>query len=229
MWEELLYRMYTSFICEDRYLFYLQGLKMTIELTLISFILGTLFGVLFAALKQSKVKQVRKIADVIIGLLVQIPTLVLLMISVYVIFGTSGLSTLVTISIALVLKVGAYMSDIIITARNSVASGEIEAARTLGMTKAQAFRWVALPQIITNILPVYKNQFIETMHETSVVGYLALMDLTRASSVVMSRTYDAIFGLIVTTVFYLLIGYAGRMLINLLSIKKRLYVGGENK
>ena len=73
-------------------------------------------------------------------------------------------------------------------------------------------------------LPVYKNQFIITMQETSIVGYLAIMDLTRASDIITSRTLNALFGLIVISILYLLLGWIGGKCLDLLSHKKHLEV-----
>lgn len=114
------------------------------------------------------------------------------------------------------------MTNLILTALDSVSKGEIEAARTLGMSNFKAFRYVILPQLIKNILPNYKNQFIASMQETSVVGYLAVMDLTKASSIVTARTLDAMFGLICISIIYLLLGYAGMAIINIFNNKKHL-------
>ena len=106
----------------------------------------------------------------------------------------------------------------------TVSIGEIEAARTLGMNKRKTFFHVIFPQALTTALPLFKNQFISTLQETSIVGYLAIMDLTRASSIITSRTLDAFFGLICVSIMYLVIGYAGRSLLGLLG--KRKHIGG---
>lgn len=113
------------------------------------------------------------------------------------------------------------MSDIFYTSVNTVNKGEIEAARTLGMNRYQAFFNVMLPQAIDNVLPVYKNQFVSTLQETSVVGYIAIMDLTRASDIVSSRTFDAMFALITVTLIYLVIGWSVSVLIGVLMKRKR--------
>ena len=147
------------------------------------------------------------------------------MLFVYILFGETSLSVTIVVLFGLTLKAGAYLSDIFYTAVTAVNTGEVEAAHTLGLSRVQVFRYITLPQAISTALPVYKNQFVITLQETSVVGYLAIMDLTRASEVVTSRTYDALFGLIFVSVLYLLVGYLGNMLLNLLGKKKHL--GGE--
>lgn len=217
-------RFYVSFIFEDRYLYILKGLKTTVILTLGSFLLGTLLALAFCALKRSKVKTVARIANIICNFFVQIPTMVLLMVFVYIIFGSSTLNILITVIIALTIKAAAFLSGIFYTAVETVNIGEIEAARTLGMSKRQAFFGVVFPQTVTTALPLFKNQFISTLQETSVVGYLAIMDLTRASSIITSRTMDAFFGLLCVSVIYLLIGYIGQSLLGLLG--RRTHIGG---
>jgi His/Glu/Gln/Arg/opine family amino acid ABC transporter permease subunit len=223
--EDLLNRIYLSFIFQERWKFFAEGLGITLLLTVASFIIGSLLGAAFCALKTSRHGIVRKVTNAFISFLVQLPTLVLLMLFVYIVFGETSLSVTVVVMFGLTLKAGAYISDIFYTAVTAVNSGEVEAAHTLGLSRVQVFRYITLPQAISTALPVYKNQFVITLQETSVVGYLAVMDLTRASEVVTSRTYDALFGLIFVSVLYLLVGYLGNMLLNLLGKKKHL--GGE--
>ena len=223
--KDLFSLLYVTFIYEDRWKFFLEGFGMTLLLTLSAFILGSLFGALLCALKLSRRRWIRKISSVFVSLLVQLPTLVLLMIFVYIIFGSVPLSVVVIVIMGLTLKAGSYLADIFYSAVTSVEKGEIEAAHTLGMSKFQTFRYITLPQAISSALPIYKNQFIITLQETAIVGYLAIVDLTRASDIVSARTLNAMFGLLVISVLYLLIGWAGNSLLSLLGHQKHL--GGE--
>ncbi len=216
-------KIYTTFIMEDRYRFFLDGLNVTLELTFASFILGTVFGILFCAAIRSRNAAVRKAAKFISAIFIEIPTMVLLMIFVYIIFGRSSLPVLLVVISGLMLKSASYLSQIFNSALDTVSEGEIEAARTLGMTKWQAFHYVTLPQTVAASLPLYKNQFIASMQETSIVGYLAIVDLTRASSIVSSRTMDSLFGLLTVTVIYFIIGALVKLLFRLFSEK---YVKG---
>jgi His/Glu/Gln/Arg/opine family amino acid ABC transporter permease subunit len=186
--QDLWNRFYVTFIVDDRYLFFVDGLKTTLILTIMSFVLGTLFGILLCAGKRSSNKIIRKITTVICAFFIEIPTMVLLMIMVYIVFGRTMLPVIWVVTCGLLLKCGAYLSVIFNTALDTVASGEVEAARTLGMSKWQAFRYIVLPQTVTKAMPLYTDQFIIALQETSVVGYLALVDLTRASSIISSRT-----------------------------------------
>ena len=223
--DELYKQIYVTFIYESRWRFFVDSFWMTLLLTFSSFILGTLIGILFCKLKMSGVRWVRWVTKAFTSLLIQIPTLVLLMLFVYIIFGSISLPVVISVIIGLTLKTGCYMADIFGTAVETVAPGEVEAARTLGMTRFQSLRYIILPQTIKTALPVYKNQFISCLQETSVVGYLAIMDLTRASDIVSARTFDALFALLAVTLIYLIIGWGVGALINLAERKKHL--GGE--
>ena len=225
--EDLKLRIFLTFIFQDRWKFFLEGLGTTLLLTAGSFVLGSLLGAVFCVLKISRHGFVRKAVNAFISFLVQLPTMVLLMLFVYIIFGETSLSVTIVVLLGLTLKAGAYLSDIFYTAVTAVNSGEVEAAHTLGLSRVQVFRYITLPQAISTALPVYKNQFVITLQETSIVGYLAIMDLTRASEVVTSRTYDALFGLIFVSVLYLLIGYLGNLMLSLLGREKHL--GGDSK
>jgi len=213
-----------TFIIENRYLFFMDGLKTTLLLTFASFLLGSACGVLLCAAARARNRIIRRCATVIRAIFIELPTMMLLMILVYIVFGSSALPVIGAVTVGLTLKSGAYLASIFDSALDTVAPGEIEAARTLGMTKWQAFRYVALPQTAVAALPLYKNQFIVSMQETSVVGYLAVVDLTRASSIITSRTLDAFFGLITVTVLYFLIGGAMKLVFRL--IAARLARGG---
>ena len=219
-------QIYYTFIHEHRYRLFLDGICITLLLTVASFLLGTVFGIILCAARRSRNKTVMRIATMITAILVQIPTMVMLMIMVYLIFGESSIPVLVLVIIGLTFKTGAYISEIINTALNAIDPGELEAARTLGMSRLQTFRYIVLPQVINTGISLYKNQFIVSMQETSVVGYLAVVDITRVSSIIASRTMDSYFSLIVITLIYFLIGHAGKKLIDLMGSRKHMVVEG---
>ena len=143
------------------------------------------------------------------------------MVMVYIIFGASAAPVLLIVIVGLTMKTGAFLAEIFRSALSSVSDGETEAALTLGMNRWQTFRYIVLPQGMRAAMPLVKNQFVYTMQETSIVGYLAIMDLTRAYSVVSARTMDAIIGLIAVTLIYFIIGSAIKALMGLLTREKR--------
>lgn len=219
--QDIIKKIYLTFIVDDRYLFFVEGLKNTMILTLASFIFGTLFGIILCAMRRSKNTFFQKIVRIITSIFVEMPTMVLLMILVYIVFGRTALPVLWIMIIGLTLKTGSYLSEIFNSALSTVSDGEIEAARTLGMNRYQAFFYVVLPQAINAALPLYINQFIVSMQETSVVGYLAIVDLTRAASIISSRTMDAFFGIIFVTIVYFIIGYFAKLLLNILGTRSK--------
>lgn len=222
LFETLKKEAYLTFIREDRWMFFLDGFLMTLLLSISSFILGSLFGIVLCVLKLSKNKRIRKITNAFINFIVQLPTLVLLMVFVYILFRSAPISVVVIIIFGLTLKASAYMADIFYSAVTAVSEVEQEAALNLGLTKFQMIRYLILPQATNNALPEYKNQLINTIQETSIVGYLAIMDLTRASDIVTNRTLDAFFSLIIISILYILIGKIGTMSLDLLQNKKHL-------
>ena len=224
--DDIKYLLYATFIEEGRYRFFLNGLGTTLLLTFSSFLLGTALGVALCAAKRSNKTPTRKIARIIMTFFMETPTMLLLMIFVYVVFGNTALPILWAVIIGLTLKAASYLAAIFDSALDTVAPGELEAARTLGMTKWQAFRFIALPQTVTAALPLYQNQFVATLQETSVVGYLAVVDLTRASTIISSRTLNAFVGLFTVTLLYFLIGAVVKRVFRCLTARQH-HTGGE--
>jgi len=218
----LVERLYMTFIYQDRWQFFATGLLMTLILTFSSFLLGSVVGGVICMLRLRNHKLLNRILGVITGFLVEIPTLVLLLVFLYVVFSGASFSTVVVCIISLTLKSGAYLSDIFCSAILSVDRGEIEAARALGMSGLQAFKKITLPQAVSNAIGVYQNQFVICLQETSIVSSLAVHELTKASNIVISRTLDAMFGLVCVSVIYILVGVFGSRLIGLINAQKHL-------
>jgi His/Glu/Gln/Arg/opine family amino acid ABC transporter permease subunit len=158
---------YLNLIHEDRYLFLIKGFGMTMYLTVMTFLLGTLIGALFCKLSFSKNRLIAKTVIWLKTLFIRLPTLVLLIIFVYLLFADTSIDTVSLAILAFSIKTGSYICDIMYSAVETVDKSEIEAGRTLGMSRFMVFRLVVLPQAIKNALPVYKNQLIITMQETS--------------------------------------------------------------
>ena len=214
---------YLNLIYEDRYLFLIDGFGMTLYLTAMTFILGTVIGALFCRLRRSQNNVIANTVIWIKNLFIRLPTLVLLIMFAYMIFSKSDIDTVLLAIFAFALKTGSYISDIMYTALETVDKGEVEAVRTLGMSAFMVFRLVVLPQAVKNALPVYKNQLIITMQETSLVGFLAINDLTRASSIISARTLDPYISIIITAVAYLIIGATANLLFKMADRDKHLH------
>ncbi len=198
---------YNNIILEKRYLLILDGLKITLLISLLASLLGTVIGGLICFMRMSKRKFLSVISKFFISLLRGTPVLVLLMIVYYVVFASVNINPVVVAIIAFGLNFGAYVSEMFRTSIESIDKGQDEAAIAGGFTKIQAFVHIIMPQAIRNVLPVYKGELISLIKMTSVVGYIAVQDLTKASDIIRSRTFDAFFPLIMVAVFYLILAW----------------------
>lgn len=203
---------YINLIYEDRYLFLLKGFGLTLYMTFATFLIGTVLGAVFCKIKLGKSRIAARIVDLLANLFIRLPTLVLLLIFVYMLFSNTDIDTVILAITAFSMKTGSYIAVIMYTAVKAVNPGEIEAGRTLGMNRFMVFHLITLPQAVKHALPTYKNQLIITLQETSLVGFLAINDLTRASQVITSRTMDPYISLIISAVAYLLIGVFSNLL-----------------
>lgn len=214
---------YINLIYEDRYELILSGLKATLILTIVSFVAGTLLGMAFCAGKGSRNRVVRTVCRLFTQLMVKLPPLVLLMIFAYLIFVNSSLTPVTIAVVTFTLKCASHLAEMFRTAVDSVSPGEVEAARTLGYSKRQAFFRVVFPQALHQVMPLYKTQFVLTMQDTSVVSLLAIEDMSRAVTVISSRTMDPVVALVITSIVYLLLGFIANRMLSLADRSKHLY------
>lgn len=216
---------YINLIYEDRYELILSGLKATLILTIVSFVAGTLLGMAFCAGKGSRNRVVRTVYRLFTQLMVKLPPLVLLMIFAYLIFVNSSLTPVAIAVVTFTLKCASHLAEMFRTAVDSVSPGEVEAARTLGNSRRQAFFRVVFPQALHQVMPLYKTQFVLTMQDTSVVSLLAIEDMSRAVTVISSRTMDPVVALVITSIVYLLLGFIANRMLSLADRSKHLYSG----
>ena len=150
-----------------------------------------------------------RIANWITGLFVWLvqgmPVVVLLMILYYIIFGSLHISGTIVSIIGFTIIFGAWTFELVRSSTAAVDFGQTEAAYSLGYTDLQAFFKVVLPQALPLIMPAYKGNISALMKATSVVGYIAVQDLTKMADIVRSRTYDAFFPLIAVAVIYFIL------------------------
>jgi polar amino acid transport system substrate-binding protein len=196
-----------NIVREKRYLLILDGLRVTVIISIFATVLGTLLGALVCWLRMSHRPWLVLPAKAYINLIRGMPVLVLLMLIFYVVFASVDINPVVVAIIAFGLNFGAYVAEIFRTGIEGVDRGQTEAGLAMGFTRLQAFRLVVLPQTIQRILPVYKGEFISLVKMTSIVGYIAVQDLTKASDIIRSRTFDAFFPLIMVAVLYFLIAW----------------------
>jgi polar amino acid transport system substrate-binding protein len=135
------------------------------------------------------------------------PIVVLLMIIFYVVFGSVDINPIVVAIIAFGMNFAAYVSEMFRAGIESIDRGQKEGGIAMGFSPLQTFAYVMFPQMVQRTLPVYKGEFISLVKMTSVVGYIAVQDLTKAGDIIRSRTFDAFFPLIMITVLYFVIAW----------------------
>ena len=148
-----------------------------------------------------------------------IPTILQLMIIYYVIFASVEINIVFVGILAFGINSGAYVSEIIRAGINSIDKGQIEAGSSLGLNYPQIMRYIIMPQAIKNILPALGNEFITLVKETSVGAYIGIIELTKASDIVASRTYEYFFPLIIAAIIYLIITLSLSKLISIMERK----------
>ncbi len=205
IWKKLTDSFYCNIILEDRYKLIIDGLKTTAIISLFSIIFGSLLGALVCFMRMSKNILIQDTAKIYIYLLRGLPVLVLLMLIFYVVFAKVNIDPVLVAIIAFGLNFAAYVSEIFRTTISSVDKGQTEAGIAGGFTKTQTFLYIIMPQAVQRVIPVYKGELISLVKTTSIVGYIAVQDLTKASDIIRSRTFDAFFPLIMTAILYFLI------------------------
>ena len=198
---------HNNIILEKRYLLIIAGLKLTILISIFAAIVGTIIGGLVCSMRMSSRKIFSLFARFYISLLRGTPVLVLLMIIYYVVFASVNINPALVAVFAFGLNFGAYVSEMFRTSIESVDRGQREAGIAGGFTRLQTFVHIIMPQALRHVLPVYKGEFISLVKMTSIVGYIAVQDLTKASDIIRSRTFDAFFPLIMAAVIYLAISW----------------------
>ena len=209
---------HSTFVLEDRYKLVLKGLGVTILISLCSILLGTLLGLLLCLLRRSPHKIANVPAKVYIRCLQGTPILVVLMLMYYVVFGSFDANAILIAILSFAMNFAAYASEMFRSGIAALEHGQIEAAQALGFNRLQVLRQIILPQAAKHVLPVFKGEVISTVKMTSVVGYIAIQDLTKVSDIIRSRTYEAFFPLIATALIYFT--FSG-LLIFLLSLLER--------
>ena len=197
----------SNIIQENRYLLILDGLKTTVVISILATIFGTLMGALVCFMRMSKCSALNMPAKVFISILRGTPVLVLLMLIFYVVFASVNISPVLVAIIAFGMNFAAYSAEIFRTGVEGVDKGQTEAGIAMGFSKIKTFLNIVLPQAICRILPIYKGEFISLIKMTSIVGYIAVQDLTKASDIIRSRTFDAFFPLVMVAILYFLISW----------------------
>lgn len=205
---DLLDTFYKTFIYEERYLYFLQGLKYTLIIAFFSILLGAFLGLVISIIRDyhrqtKRLWILNKIADIYVYIIRGTPTLLQLMILYYVIFRTSSLSPIIVGILTFGINSGAYVAEIFRAGYDGIDKGQREACKSLGLNYFKTMRYVIFPQAVANIFPALGNEMITLVKETSIAGYVGIVELIKAADIISSRTYDYFFPLIVSALVYL--------------------------
>ncbi len=201
---------YYSVIYNARYKYILQGLLNTILISLGAVIIGVLLGIMASIIRNihdntSRLKLLNAISHIYITIIRGTPSILQLMIIYYVIFKQTDINIVIVGILSFGINSGAYVAEIIRAGINSVDKGQIEAGYALGLNYTQVMTKIVFPPALRNVLPALGNEFITLIKETSVGAYIGIVELTKASDIIASRTYDYFFPLILIALIYLMI------------------------
>lgn len=219
--EKIFNSFYNSVIYDDRYKYIFEGLFHTILIALFAVIIGIIIGTVIAIIRNNyevnkKFRVLNSISKMYVDIIRGTPVILQLMIIYYVIFKSVNINILIVGVIAFGINSGAYVSEIIRAGINSIDKGQMEAGLSLGLKYSEAMRLIILPQAIRNILPALGNEFITLLKETSVGAYIGIVELTKASDIIASRTYDYFFPLIIIAIIYLIMTLGLSKLVNVM-------------
>ena len=195
--------------------FFAKGVEYTLIITVISVIFGFLLGTLFALMRLSQSKLLHGIAICYIEFIRGTPMLVQIM---FVYFGIGAIiqsmPALVAGIIAVSVNSGAYVAEVIRSGIQSLPVGQTEAARSLGMTKKQTFRFIVLPQALRNIWPALGNEFITLLKDSSLVSTIGVGELMYQTQLVQADTYKGVLPLFITMMIYFILTFTLTRILN---------------
>lgn len=219
-----------NFIKDNRWKFVTDGLLNTLKISFFAVIIGVILGFLLAIIRFScdetgKMKLINWICKLYITIIRGTPAMIQLLIIYYVVFASVNVNAVLVATIAFGLNSSAYIAEIVRSGLSSIDRGQFEAGRSLGFSYAKTMWYFILPQAVRNILPALGNEFIVLLKETSISGYIGIIDLTRGGDLIRSRTYDAFMPLIFVALIYLALVMFLSMLVG--KLERRLKNNGK--
>lgn len=204
-WNTVVDDFYKCFIREDRWRLFLNGIGVTIKISLVAALLGLIIGFIIALCNLSKKKPLRFIGKLYTDIIRGTPSVTQLMIIYFVVFAYIMWPKWLIAAIAFSINSGAYVSEIIRAGILSIDKGQTEAGRSLGLSRSQTMMSIIVPQAAKNIFPAMCNEFITLIKETAIVGYVGLVDIQKAGDFIKSATYRPFMPLIATAIIYFVI------------------------
>lgn len=219
-------KFYQNFIEENRWKFLMKGLGNTLVISFFAVMIGIALGFLIAVIrsfhdKSGSLRILNVLCKLYLTVIRGTPVMIQLLIIYYVIFSSVNISKTVVAVLAFGLNSAAYVAEIVRSGIMSIDNGQFEAGRSLGFNFKQTMWLIILPQAFKNVLPALGNEFITLLKETSISGYIGLMDLTRGGDIIRSVTYEAFLPLIAVACIYLVLVVLLSSLVNKLERKLR--------
>ena len=208
-----------TFIRENRWRLIVNGLAVTLVISVLAAILGTVLGFGLMLWLRTKKAWLAAIARAFCRLMQGIPALVVLLICYFVVFGAWDVEPVLVAVIAFSLMFAVSVAGILQTGIGAIDRGQWEAATALRFGRAGTFCRIVMPQALRHVLPLYKGEFVGMMKLTSIVGYISIQDLTKAGDIIRSRTYEAFFPLLATAAIYFLMSSLIAALIGRIEVK----------
>lgn len=204
---------YTMFIEKGYYITVLKGTLWTLGLTAIALVIGMLIGIIVAVIQISQLpkslkwleKILKSIARTYIYIIRGTPTTVQIVLMWSVIFAGAPFPRIVVGGIAFGINSGAYMAELIRAGIQGIDKGQMEAGRSLGFKYTETMRYIIMPQAFKQMLPAFVSEFIILIKETAIISFIGGMDLMKASSIMISRTMNALHPLLIVAACYLLL------------------------
>ena len=203
-----------TFIRDDRWKLFLEGIGTTLLITILSILFGTALGFVVFMLCRKGNRAANGIAGFCIWLVQGMPVVVLLMILYYIIFSGVDISGTAVSIVGFTLVFGAGVFGMLKMGVGAIDKGQTEAAYALGYTDRRAFFRVVFPQALPHFMPGYKKSITELIKATAIVGYVAVQDLTKTGDLIRSRTYEAFFPLIAVAVIYFILAAVLTWIVN---------------
>lgn len=185
----------------------LGGLWVTVQISALALLIGTLLGAVICLLRTRKNPVLRGFASVYIAILRGTPVLMLLLLLYYGVLARAGVAPVMVAVLTFALNVSAHVAELLRSALEATDKGQAEAARTLGFSAWDTFRLVTLPQVLRIAKPVYQSTIVNLIQWTSVVGYVTITDLTRVINNTASRTMQPLLTIIIGMLIYLAMSY----------------------
>ena len=203
-------KFYNNFIEDNRWKYLFRGLQTTLIISFFAVIIGVALGFLIAVIrsfhdKSGSLKILNGMCKLYLTVIRGTPVMIQLLIIYYVIFSSVNVNKTVVAILAFGLNSAAYVAEIVRSGIMSIDNGQFEAGRSLGFNFKQTMWLIVLPQAFKNVLPALANEFITLLKETSISGYIGLIDLTRGGDIIRSITYEAFFPLIAVACIYLVL------------------------